>query len=85
MVIEDINARGGLLSRPLQIVLEDTATNEALAVTKVRKLTQQDEVDVVPTVRDSEVGRKLIEHVHEAATSVAPGFTGSLTRRTRWR
>src|SRR5437879_3662798 len=47
MVIDDINASGGLLGRPLQMVLEDTATNEALAVTKVRKLVTQDRVDVV--------------------------------------
>lgn len=47
MVIDDMNASGGLLGRPLQMVLEDTATNEALAVTKVRKLVTQDKVDVV--------------------------------------
>jgi len=47
MVIDDMNASGGLLGRPLQIYLEDTATNEALAVTKVRKLVTQDRVDVV--------------------------------------
>jgi branched-chain amino acid transport system substrate-binding protein len=47
MVIQDVNASGGLLGRPLQMILEDTATNEALAVTKVRKLVQKDKVDVV--------------------------------------
>ncbi|HEY0464310.1 MAG TPA: ABC transporter substrate-binding protein, partial [Polyangiaceae bacterium] len=47
LVIEDINAKGGLLGRPLQMILEDTATNEQLAVTKVRKLVTQDKVDVV--------------------------------------
>jgi len=47
MVIDEINAAGGLLGRSLQMVLEDTATNEQLAVTKVRKLVTQDKVDVV--------------------------------------
>ena len=47
MVIEEINKGGGLLGRPLQMILEDTATNEQLAVTKVRKLVTQDKVDVV--------------------------------------
>ena len=47
MVIDEINTAGGLLGRPLQMVLEDTATNEQLAVTKVRKLVTQDKVDVV--------------------------------------
>jgi len=47
MVIDQINQSGGLLGRPLQMILEDTATNEQLAVTKVRKLVTQDKVDVV--------------------------------------
>jgi ABC-type branched-subunit amino acid transport system substrate-binding protein len=47
MVIEEINAAGGLNGRPLQMILEDTATNEQLAVTRVRKLVTQDKVDVV--------------------------------------
>jgi ABC-type branched-subunit amino acid transport system substrate-binding protein len=47
MVVEEINSAGGLLGRPLQLVLEDTASNEQLAVTRVRKLVQKDKVDVV--------------------------------------
>jgi ABC-type branched-subunit amino acid transport system substrate-binding protein len=47
MVVDDINAKGGLLGRALQIVLEDTGSNEQLAVTKVRKLVMQSQVDVV--------------------------------------
>src|SRR3954468_9830592 len=38
MLIDDMNRNGGLLGRPIQIYLEDTATNESFAVTKVRKL-----------------------------------------------
>jgi ABC-type branched-subunit amino acid transport system substrate-binding protein len=47
MAIDDINKSGGILGRPIQMILEDTATNEQLAVTKVRKLVTQDKVDVV--------------------------------------
>jgi ABC-type branched-subunit amino acid transport system substrate-binding protein len=47
MVIEEINAGGGLNGRPLQMILKDTATNEQLAVTRVRELVQKDKVDVV--------------------------------------
>ena len=47
MVIEEINAAGGINGRPLQMILEDTATNEQHAVTRVRKLVTQDKVDVV--------------------------------------
>jgi|SRR5579859_1421152 len=47
MLVEDINAKGGIIGRPLQMYLEDTATNESLAVTRVSKLVQKDDVDVV--------------------------------------
>lgn len=47
MVVTDINAAGGLIGRPLELVIEDTASNEQMAVTRVRKLVQKDKVDVV--------------------------------------
>lgn len=47
LVVEEINASGGLIGRPVQLIIEDTATNEQLAVTRVRKLVQRDKVDVV--------------------------------------
>ena len=47
MVIGDINARGGLLGRHLELVLEDGATDDAVAAAKGRKLVGTDRVDVV--------------------------------------
>ena len=47
MVIADINAKGGILGRSLQLFVEDTASNESVAVNNVRKLIQRDHVDVV--------------------------------------
>ena len=47
MVIKEINAAGGLLGRPLELFIEDTASNEAVAVGNVRKLIQRDKVDMV--------------------------------------
>jgi ABC-type branched-subunit amino acid transport system substrate-binding protein len=47
MVINDINARGGLLGRRVELCLEDSATNDQVAAAKARKLVQQDQVDVV--------------------------------------
>jgi branched-chain amino acid transport system substrate-binding protein len=47
MVIGDINARGGLLRRPLELRLEDGATDDAVAAAKAAKLVQEDRVDVV--------------------------------------
>jgi branched-chain amino acid transport system substrate-binding protein len=47
MVVNQINARGGVLGRSLQLFIEDTASNESVAVNNVRKLIQRDRVDVV--------------------------------------
>jgi ABC-type branched-subunit amino acid transport system substrate-binding protein len=47
MVIGDINAKGGLLGRQLELCLEDSATNDAVAAARATKLVEQDHVDVV--------------------------------------
>src|SRR5262245_27296657 len=47
MVVDQINTDGGLLGRPLVLHIEDTASNESIAVGNVRKLIQRDHVDVV--------------------------------------
>src|SRR6478672_9779402 len=47
MVIGDINAKGGLLERPLELHLEDSATDDEVAAAVARKLVEQDQVDVV--------------------------------------
>src|SRR4249919_3729376 len=47
MVVKEINDAGGLLGRPLELFIEDTASNESVAVPNVRKLIQRDKVDLV--------------------------------------
>jgi urea transport system substrate-binding protein len=47
MVIGDLNARGGLLGRHLDLYLEDSATDDSVAAAKARKLVEVDQVDVV--------------------------------------
>lgn len=47
MVIGDINAKGGLLGRHVEMYLEDSATNDAVAADKATKLVEQDNVDVI--------------------------------------
>jgi ABC-type branched-subunit amino acid transport system substrate-binding protein len=47
MVINDINAKGGLLGRQIELHLEDSATNDSVAEAKAAKLVQQDQVDVI--------------------------------------
>src|SRR3954451_17610120 len=47
MVIDDINARGGLLGRHIELHLEDSETEDAAAEAVATKLIQDDQVDVV--------------------------------------
>ncbi|MBV9756965.1 MAG: substrate-binding protein [Alphaproteobacteria bacterium] len=47
MCADIINKQGGLLGRSIELHVEDTASNEAVAVSNVRKLIQRDHVDVV--------------------------------------
>jgi branched-chain amino acid transport system substrate-binding protein len=47
MVVKDVNDAGGILGRPIELFIEDTASNESVAVANVRKLIQRDKVDLV--------------------------------------
>src|SRR5882762_9297694 len=47
MVINDINANGGLLGRKVDLCLEDGATIDSVAEAKATKLVQHDKVDVI--------------------------------------
>jgi urea transport system substrate-binding protein len=47
MVVDDINAEGGLLGRKLELYLEDSATDDTVAAAKAAKLVEHDHVDVI--------------------------------------
>src|SRR3954470_4547938 len=47
MVVEDINANGGLLGRELELHLEDSATVDSEAAAKAAKLVLEEHVDVL--------------------------------------
>lgn len=47
MTVDQLNEKGGLLGRPVQVLVEDTASNDAVGVSMARKLVQRDRVDVV--------------------------------------
>jgi ABC-type branched-subunit amino acid transport system substrate-binding protein len=47
MVIDDINANGGLLGRQIELYLEDSETTDNAAEAAATKLVQQDQVDVI--------------------------------------
>jgi ABC-type branched-subunit amino acid transport system substrate-binding protein len=47
MVIDDINANGGLLGRQIELSVEDGETTDSVAEAKATKLVEQDRVDVL--------------------------------------
>src|SRR4051794_26344227 len=47
MAVDDINARGGLLGRRIDLCLEDGATIDSVAEAKATKLVQYDKADVI--------------------------------------
>src|SRR5215813_4125004 len=47
MVVKDINDAGGILGRPIELFIVDTASNESVAIANVRRLIQRDKVDMV--------------------------------------
>lgn len=47
LVIDDINAKGGLLGREIELHLEDSETTDSAAEATARKLVEHDDVDVI--------------------------------------
>ncbi len=47
MVVDDINAKGGLLGRQIDLHIEDGETTDSVAEAKAAKLIEQDRVDVI--------------------------------------
>jgi ABC-type branched-subunit amino acid transport system substrate-binding protein len=47
MVTDDINAHGGLLGRPVELYVEDSATDDDVAHTAAARLVREADVDVV--------------------------------------
>jgi ABC-type branched-subunit amino acid transport system substrate-binding protein len=47
MVVGDINAKGGLLGRHVDLLIEDSATDDEVAAAKAEKLVDHDRVDVL--------------------------------------
>ena len=69
LVVDDINDSGGLLERPVELVLEDSATDDAVAEARARKLVESDQVDVVfggiySSTRQA-IKRPVVEQAHK--------------------
>jgi urea transport system substrate-binding protein len=64
LAVNEINAAGGLLGRPVEIVLEDTETNPEKGVAKAQRLILQENVDVIIGTLFSSV-RNAVKEVTE--------------------
>lgn len=47
MVVDDLNASGGLLGRPLRLIVEDSATDDGAAQAAATRMVDEHDVDVV--------------------------------------
>ncbi len=74
LYVDKINAEGGVLGRPLELVLYDTGTNAKNAVTFVKRLIQQDRVDFIiggTTTGETMAVIKMIERAEIPFISLA--------------
>ena len=47
LAVEQINAKGGILGRPVELLVEDSANDVGTGVQKARKLIERDQVDFI--------------------------------------
>jgi urea transport system substrate-binding protein len=61
IAVDEINAKGGILGRPIQLIVEDEAGDPATGVDKARKLMEQDKVDVIVGTLTSAVRNAVVD------------------------
>ncbi len=74
LYVDKINAEGGVLGRPLELVVYDTGTSAKNAVTYVKRLLQQDQVDAIvggSTTGETMAVIKLVEKAQRPFISLA--------------
>ena len=70
MVVEDINASGGLLGRPVQLVIEDSETDDHVAGGKAEKLVRQG----APGMRREDLDLRKVELLVKQRLAKERGF-----------
>jgi branched-chain amino acid transport system substrate-binding protein len=68
MAVEEINAKGGLLGRQLEIVVADETENPEQGIAAIKKLTADDKVDVLVGGYTSGVTLAQLPHISNAKT-----------------
>jgi len=70
LAVDEINSRGGLLGRKIEIVVFDDENKPDVATTGFRKLTQEDRVVAIFGVHSSAVGLALLPLIKETKVPV---------------
>jgi branched-chain amino acid transport system substrate-binding protein len=68
LALDQVNKAGGILGRPVQLLIEDSAASPGLAVTKARKLVNSDKVDFLMGSVSSAVSLSLSQAAEELKT-----------------
>jgi len=68
IAVDEINAAGGILGRPIELIVEDEAGDPATAVDKARKLIQDDGVTVIVGTLTSAVRNAVVSTTSAAKT-----------------
>src|SRR5271155_4905834 len=81
MAVAEVNARGGVLGRPLELVIEDNASNAGLSAQKTHKLIDQDKVALLMGTVSSAAALSVSQVAHQSGMlfMVAGGHTDPVT------
>jgi len=81
MALAEINAKGGLLGRKVELLIEDDAANAGLAAQKAQKLIAQDKVDLLMGAVSSATALSVnqVAHEHGKVYMVTGGHTDPVT------
>jgi len=81
MAVAEVNARGGVLGRPLELVIEDNASNAGLSAQKTHKLIDQDKVALLMGTVSSAAALSVSQVAHQEGMiyMVSGGHTDPVT------
>lgn len=85
LAVEELNAEGGLLARPVELLLEDTKADPAWGVRAAQRLIEEQRVDFLVGITNSEVALAVSELAlqHETPLVVVDAATHRLTGSLR--
>ncbi len=81
LAIDEINAKGGILGRPVELLIEDSANDVGTGVQKARKLIERDEVSFLIGDVNSAVAQAIAQVTNEKRILhiVSGGHTDTIT------